>query len=249
MPRYDFGATPIPWPFRRSEAERPRVGRAPLILPSLAWSCGARGRYHRGAGSGVRTGRGGLTKGPRIISGRWRRRRLRFPGARGVRPTPDRVKETVFNWLGPRVSGAACLDLFAGSGSLGFEAASRGAASVTMVEIDSTLVSYLRKERESLGASGVDVVRADALQWLGRAAGPFDIVFLDPPFSTALLERACRGLSTSGCLAPCALLYLECERTRRALPLPEGYEVRRAGRAGEVRYHLAGRRGACPSGR
>ena len=183
---------------------------------------------------------GGLTKGPRIISGKWRKRRLRFPPGSRTRPTPDRVKETLFNWLGPRVSGASCLDLFAGSGSLGFEAASRGAASVTMVEIDPSLVSYLRGERERLGGTGIDIVRADALRWLRAAAGRFDIVFVDPPFATSLLDRSCRGLSASECLAPGALLYLECERGRNPPPLPDGFEILRSGRAGQVRYHLAG---------
>ena len=204
--------------------------------------CGSRERYHcgrKGAGS-VRGG--GLASGPRIISGKWRRRRLRSPGRGGVRPTPDRVKETLFNWLGRRVEGAACLDLFAGSGSLGFEAASRGAASVTMVEIDASLVSRLRNECERLGAVGIDIVRSDSLEWLRHAKGRFDIVFLDPPFSTPLLERSCRSLSACACLAPDALLYLECERARGSPPLPEGFELFRAGRAGEVRYHLARRR-------
>ena len=189
-----------------------------------------------------------MASGPRIISGKWRRRRLRFPGRGGARPTPDRVKETLFNWLGPRVEGAVCLDLFAGSGSLGFEAASRGAASVTMVEIDASLVSHLRNECERLGALGIDIVRGDALRWLRGATGRFDIVFLDPPFSTALLERSCRSLATSACLAPDALIYLECERARGAPPLPEGFELIRAGRAGAVRYHLARwRPGRCRS--
>ena len=182
-----------------------------------------------------------MTKGPRIISGKWRRRRLHFPGGSRARPTPDRVRETLFNWLGPRVSGASCLDLFAGSGSLGFEAASRGAASVTMVEIDASLVSYLRSERERLGGVGIDIVRADALRWMRGAEDRFDIVFLDPPFSSSLLDRSCRELSATACLAPGALIYLECERTRGVPPLPEGFEILRRGRAGEVRYHLAGR--------
>ena len=186
-----------------------------------------------------------MAKAPRIISGQWRRRRLRFPGASGARPTPDRVKETLFNWLGPRVSGAACLDLFAGSGSLGFEAASRGAARVTMVEIDASLASYLRRECEHLGAAGIDIVRDDALRWLQGASGRFDLVFLDPPFATSLLERSCRCLATSACLAPDALIYMECERTRGLPPLPEDFEIFRAGRAGEVRYHLARRRSSC----
>ena len=180
-----------------------------------------------------------MASGPRIISGKWRRRHLRIPGRGGVRPTPDRVKETLFNWLGPRVEGAVCLDLFAGSGSLGFEAASRGAASVTMVEIDASLVSHLRNECERLGALGIDIVRGDALRWLRGATGRFDIVFLDPPFSTPLLDRSCRSLATSACLAPDALIYLECERVRGAPHLPEGFELIRAGRAGAVRYHLA----------
>ena len=183
---------------------------------------------------------GALTKAPRIISGKWRKRRLRFPPGSRARPTPDRVKETLFNWLGPRVSGASCLDLYAGSGSLGFEAASRGAGSVVMVEKDASLVSYLYRERERLGRVGIDIVRADALRWLRAGAGSFDIVFLDPPFSESLLDRSCRGLSASGCLAPGALLYLECERARNPPPLPEGFEILRSGRAGEVRYHLAG---------
>ena len=183
-----------------------------------------------------------MASGPRIISGKWRRRRLRFPGCGEARPTADRVKETLFNWLGPRVEGAVCLDLFAGSGSLGFEAASRGAASVTMVEIDAVLVSHLHRECERLDALGIDIVRGDALQWLRGATGRFDIVFLDPPFSTPLLERACRSLSASACLAPGVLIYLECERARGTPPLPEGFELIRAGRAGAVRYHLARRR-------
>ena len=183
-----------------------------------------------------------MASGPRIIAGKWRRRRLRLPRVHGARPTPDRVRETLFNWLGPNVAGAACLDLFAGSGSLGFEAASRGAASVTMVETDAVLVSYLRSESQRLGATGISIVRADALRWLRDAAGRFDIVFLDPPFSTPLLAPSCRALAASACLAPHAMLYLECGRTRGSPPLPEGFEIFRAGRAGEVRYHLAARR-------
>ena len=202
----------------------------------------ARERYYRGTESAGSARGGGLANGPRIISGKWRRRRLRFSDCGPARPTPDRVKETLFNWLGSRVDGAACLDLFAGSGSLGFEAASRGAASVTMVEIEASLASYLRNESERLGAVGIDIVRGDALRWLRGTRGPFDIVFLDPPFSTPLLERSCRSLSASACLAPDALIYLECERARAVPPLPEGFEVFRAGHAGKLRYHLARRR-------
>ena len=159
-----------------------------------------------------------------------------------MRPTPDRVRETVFNWLGAEVEGAACLDLFAGSGSLGFEAASRGAAKVTMVEIDTAVVRHLREQARRLGAVGIDIVQADALRWLRSTPDRFDIVFLDPPFTSDLLERSCQGLTTSGCLAPGALLYVECESSRGPPPLPEGFETVRVRRAGRVRYHLAARR-------
>ena len=178
----------------------------------------------------------------RIISGKWRRRRLQVPVEPGVRPTPDRVRETLFNWLGASVEGAVCLDLFAGSGGLGFEAASRGAARVIMVEIDAVLVAHLRLQARGLGATGIDVVQADALRWLRRTSDRFDIVFLDPPFARDLLERSCQSLATSGCLAPGALLYVECESSRASPPLPEGFEILRARRAGRVRYHLAARR-------
>ena len=199
-------------------------------------------RYHHARQDADSARGSGLASGPRIISGKWRRRRLRFPGCRGARPTPDRVKETLFNWLGSRVEGAVCLDLFAGSGSLGFEAASRGAASVTMVEVDVSLASHLRKTSERLGALGIDIVQGDALEWLPRTTGRFDIVFLDPPFSTPLLERSCRSLSACDRLAPEAMVYLECERARGVPPLPEGFQLFREGCAGEVRYHLARRR-------
>lgn len=178
----------------------------------------------------------------RIISGKWRRRRLQIPLVPGIRPTPDRVRETLFNWLGARVEGAVCLDLFAGSGSLGFEAASRGAAKVTMVEIDAAVVLHLRDQARRLGAAGVDVVQADALRWVRSTPDQFDIVFLDPPFTSVLLERSCRSLAASGCLAPEALLYVECESSPGPPPLPEGFETVRVRRAGRVRYHLAARR-------
>lgn len=178
----------------------------------------------------------------RIISGKWRRRRLQVPVVPGMRPTPDRVRETLFNWLGTEVEGAACLDLFAGSGSLGFEAASRGAAKVTMIEVDVAVVRHLRGQARRLGAVGVDIVQADALRWLRSTSDRFDIVFLDPPFTSVLLEHSCQCLATSGCLAPGALLYVECENSRGAPPLPEGFETFRVRCAGRVRYHLAARR-------
>ncbi|MCP5149946.1 MAG: 16S rRNA (guanine(966)-N(2))-methyltransferase RsmD [Ectothiorhodospiraceae bacterium] len=174
----------------------------------------------------------------RIIAGSWRRRQLSFPDRPGLRPTPDRVRETLFNWLGPRVIGARCLDLFAGSGALGFEAASRGAAEVVMVERDREVARALRDNVERLQATNIEVVRDDALRVLHALAGPFDIVFLDPPFGTDLLERACADLAAPGRLAPDARVYLETDRPQPP-PLPSGWELLRREKAGRVRYHLA----------
>jgi len=129
----------------------------------------------------------------RIIAGRWRGRRLTVPALPGLRPTPDRVRETLFNWLGPRVEGARCLDLFAGTGALGFEAASRGAAQVVMVEQASRAVAQLRSHAAALLADVVEVVDREALSWLGGRFRRFDIVFLDPPFGRGLVGEA------SGC--------------------------------------------------
>ncbi|NIR28538.1 MAG: 16S rRNA (guanine(966)-N(2))-methyltransferase RsmD [Gammaproteobacteria bacterium] len=177
----------------------------------------------------------------RIIAGRWKRRTLRFPEGAGVRPTPDRVRETLFNWLAPRLPGARCLDLFAGSGALGFEAASRGASEVVLVEQSARLARWLRETASALGAEAVRVVQADALAWLqGFPAERYDIVFIDPPFARGeLLEGACRRLHEGGWLAPGALVYLECAAPESALALPEGWRVPRSGKAGGVRYYLA----------
>src|SRR5512134_933490 len=118
----------------------------------------------------------------RIIGGRWRSRRLRFPPLPGLRPTPDRVRETLFNWLTPVIAGARCLDLFAGSGALGIEALSRGAAAVTFVERHPQAVRGLRANLAQLRAEGARVEQADALLWLRQAPQPFTVVFLNPPF-------------------------------------------------------------------
>lgn len=175
----------------------------------------------------------------RVIGGKWRGRRLSFPAVEGLRPTPDRVKETLFNWLGSRLAGARCLDLFAGSGSLGFEAASRGAGEVVMVEHDRQLARNLRLVASALEADTVRVYRADALSWITPDRGAFDIVFLDPPFEQPLLVPACRRLDTCASLAEDALVYVECRLDAEALSLPGGWAVLRSRRAGQVRYYLA----------
>jgi 16S rRNA (guanine966-N2)-methyltransferase len=174
----------------------------------------------------------------RIIGGAWRGRKLRFPASAAIRPTPDRVRETLFNWLGTATQGAQCLDLFAGSGALGLEALSRGAAQVTFVEREPSAVRELRARLAEWQAGDARVERADALRYLVGAAHPFNIVFLDPPFASGLLSRAAALLDERGWLHQGALIYVE-SAAREPLPaLPESWRVLKAKQAGEVGYHL-----------
>lgn len=171
----------------------------------------------------------------RIIGGSWRGRRLRFPSRPGLRPTPDRVRETLFNWLTPVLPGSRCLDLFAGTGCLGLEAASRGAGEVWLVERDSALARVLAKHVEMLGADA-RVVRDDALRFLARAPGAFDVVFVDPPYRDPV-EPVLAALDTR--LAPGALVYVE-----RPLPggLPEadaGWAWVKRAKAGGIEFGLS----------
>jgi 16S rRNA (guanine966-N2)-methyltransferase len=170
-----------------------------------------------------------------------RGRRWRFPDVPDIRPTPDRVRETLFNWLGPRIVGSRCLDLFAGSGALGLESVSRGAASVVLVEQNAAIARAIGTLLEEWNVSQARVERADAFAWLRGTPEPFDIVFLDPPFASGLLSPAAALLEQKGWLAPDAMIYLE-SAAREALPaLPAGWQERKAGRAGEVGYHLFAR--------
>ena len=169
----------------------------------------------------------------RIVAGRWRSRLIDVPARPDLRPTPDRVRETLFNWLGQRLEGCACLDLYAGSGALGFEAASRGAARVVMVESDRAVLAALRRSRERLGADEVEIVAGDALEYLARAGERFDVVFLDPPFRQNALPVLLGKLPPR--LLPGARAYLEAaEAVETAAPWRE---LRRA-RAGQVSYQL-----------
>jgi len=174
----------------------------------------------------------------RIIAGCWRGRKLSFAPVAGVRPTPDRVRETLFNWLSPVIRGARCLDLYAGSGALGIEAASRGASSVVLVDSDPQVVTRLREQLALLDASGVEVVQSNVEGWLSGAAEPFDIVFLDPPFRRNMLPACIRALESGGWLAADARVYIEAE-SNLELELPERWELTRSKRAGQVGYHLA----------
>jgi 16S rRNA (guanine966-N2)-methyltransferase len=169
----------------------------------------------------------------RIIGGRWRSRLIDVPARPDLRPTPDRVRETLFNWLGQRLDGWACLDLFAGSGALGFEAASRGAARVVMVEADRAVLATLRRSRERLQAEQVEIVAGDAPEYLARPGERFDVVFLDPPFRQNALPALLAKLPPR--LRPGARVYLEAADAVE--PAPPWRELKRA-RAGQVSYQL-----------
>lgn len=168
----------------------------------------------------------------RIVGGTLRSRLVDVPARPDLRPTPDRVRETLFNWLGQELDGLACLDLFAGTGVLGFEAASRGAARVVMVENDAVALEALRENRHRLGATQVEIARADALSYLDAGGEAFDVVFLDPPFRQNLLAAVLARLP--GRLASDARVYVEAPRP---LEDPDWRELRR-GRAGRVHYQL-----------
>lgn len=182
----------------------------------------------------------------RLVGGAWRSRRLRVPAGPDLRPTPDRVRETLFNWLGPRVAGSRVLDLFAGSGALGLEALSRGAAEAVFVDTSRTAVRALEANIELLGATSATVLRMDARRYLARGGEAFDLVFVDPPYATDLAKRSLEWLTVPGSplLAPGARIYLECG-TRNADPgqesqlsLPAGWCKYREIRAGEVHGYL-----------
>lgn len=177
----------------------------------------------------------------RIIGGAWRGRKFRFPPVESIRPTPDRVRETLFNWLMGRVDGARALDLFAGSGALGLEALSRGAAEATFVERDASVARHLEGVLEALGARHARVVNDDALRFLRGPARACDLVFLDPPFDSDLVSQAAAALEAGGWLAPAARIYLELPAAAPVPPLPETLRIVKSGRAGEVGYHLVER--------
>lgn len=173
----------------------------------------------------------------RIIGGRWRNTKLPVPLSPGLRPSSDRVRETLFNWLMPRLGGARVLDLFAGSGALGLEAVSRGAAQATLVERDAALSRQLRESVARLGAQDqITVVQADALQWLRQPAGPLaDIAFVDPPFADGLWEAVIAGLPSH--LAADAWLYVE-SPADQAPKMPATWLLHREGGTREVRFAL-----------
>ena len=181
----------------------------------------------------------------RIVAGRLRGSRLVVPDKPGLRPTSDRVRETLFNWLAPFIDGARCLDLYAGTGALGIEALSRGAASATFVESDRALAKLLAENLARLKVENARIVESDALSYLRGRAEPFDIAFVDPPFGADLWNESARRLDEGGWLAPAALVYVE-SPADSALALPPGWMLHRESHAGAVRFALYRRAAADP---
>ena len=176
----------------------------------------------------------------RVIAGQWRGRSLSFPDGEGLRPTGDRIRETLFNWLQPTLISARCLDVYSGSGALAFEALSRGAASVIALDTAAAAIQQLRSNATHLQATNIDIQQTDARQWLQRhAQGPrFDIIFLDPPFGQDLLEESCQLIADGELLNPTGQVYLEAEIALDTLALPAGWRLSRAKKSGSVYYGL-----------
>jgi len=175
----------------------------------------------------------------RIIGGEWRSRRFAFPDADGLRPTPDRARETLFNWLMPYLSGARVLDPFTGSGALYLEALSRGAGMALALDTNANAIASLRKHLDTLNCGNGQLLQSDALRYLEtQAATPFDLVFLDPPFNKNLLLPACELLEGKGWLAERAWIYTESEAAPSALGLPANWRLHREKKAGKVYYAL-----------
>ena len=180
----------------------------------------------------------------RIISGLWRGRKLPVHDAEGLRPTTDRVKETVFNWLAQDVPQAKCLDLFAGSGSLGFEAASRQAELVTLIELNPAAFKQLEQNIVALKATNIEAKKTDALLFLQQPGTPYHVVFIDPPFRKGLLNDAITLLEQNGWLAENAIIYIETEKELVIEGLPQTWHLHREKSAGQVSFRLYQRQSA-----
>ncbi|WP_392567029.1 16S rRNA (guanine(966)-N(2))-methyltransferase RsmD [Utexia brackfieldae] len=171
----------------------------------------------------------------RIIAGRWRGRKLPVLSSQGLRPTTDRSKETLFNWLAPYLDGSNCLDCFSGSGSLGFEAVSRGARQAILLEKERAAASQLMANQQKLAAEQMSIIQTDSLTWLAKPASmQFDLVFIDPPFGLGLVPQTIALLSEYGWLAPAAWIYIETEQHHAPLNLPISWQRHRQKQAGQV---------------
>ena len=180
----------------------------------------------------------------RIIGGKWRGRKIKFLDIAGLRPTPNRVRETLFNWLSPIICGKRCLDLFAGSGALGFEALSRGAEEVVFVDQNKQAIQQLKANQQLLDCEHADIYEKSAQEYLEQAIESFDIVFLDPPFHQEVISQICKTLSQKNLLADDALIYIEVRAptgktsTQSSFDLPENWQMIKQKRAGQVAYYL-----------
>ncbi len=205
----------MPPPSKRRSAPPTRLAKKPAATPADGWAHSVR-----------------------IIGGQWRGRRIRFPSVPDLRPTPDRVRETLFNWLQGQVVNVRALDLFAGSGALGLEAISRGAADVVFLECDRAAANALKDTLQTFQSPCGRVIIDDAFHYLKQQPTPFSLVFLDPPFGMGRLAELCKLLDKGGWLAPDALIYLERATDSDAIELPASWEVLRDTRAGAVRALL-----------
>ena len=174
----------------------------------------------------------------RIIGGEWRSRRLQFIDSPKIRPTPDRVRETLFNWLADKIKSASCLDLFAGSGALGFESVSRGAKHALLIENDAKIVAKLMQQKALFQTDSILIQQQNALKFLQQAQHQFDVIFLDPPYASSLLEQALPLVIEKQFLSPNGLLYIETSSMQTALPELKTLKCVREKIAGEVRYAL-----------
>lgn len=178
----------------------------------------------------------------RIIAGKWRGRKLKVTEIKDLRPTPDRVRETLFNWLAPLIAGTRCLDLFTGSGALGFEALSRGAAYVEMVDQSKQVIDLLIEELHHFGVENAKIYKAIVPKQLQPVKKPFDIVFLDPPYQTeGLLFTCCEYLEENHFLAETAYIYLEAKHAIKDNELPANWQIIKSQQAGQVYFHLVKR--------
>lgn len=185
-----------------------------------------------------------MTNKLRIIGGEWRSRQIVFDDAPGLRPTPARVRETLFNWLQADVENSRCLDLYSGSGALGFEAASRGAKRVVQVESNAKACQKLKDNIATLRAKQIEVLSQDVGRYLQGSAENFDLVFLDPPFGRDLATATCRQLEQQGWLAAYAKIYVEVERNLTLVDMPANWRLLKDKAAGEVGYYLFQRQAA-----
>ncbi|AWK80709.1 TPA: 16S rRNA (guanine(966)-N(2))-methyltransferase RsmD [Photobacterium damselae] len=174
----------------------------------------------------------------RIISGQWRGRKLPVHDVEGLRPTTDRVKETLFNWLAQDIYQAKCLDLFAGSGSLSFEALSRGAESLTMIELDQKAAAQLKQNLTAIGATNATLHNTNSVNFLNQAGTPHDLVFIDPPFRKDLIQQVITALEANHWLSPNALIYIEAEKELGSIDVPPSWHLYREKTAGQVCYRL-----------